>query len=407
MALEIVSNPDPALLVASCELMSESLGFAFGDAAATHRFIETEGPENFRIAVDRDSPTRRRVVGVLTFQPTGQFFGGACLKSGAVRCVGVAPELRGRGILRELMTHTLRELRESGVPLSVLYASSPKAYRAFGYEYAGSKVSRQTEIANLAEVAAGGARLRVELLHEDRLPEVREVYARTATRQNGFIDRGDWWWLRQQGRPGLASKPRYYGFFRGDSLEGYSLLMHDYPHLRMLELVAESADAMQSALAHAYSHRSIFSMLDWLSGGVDPIALHLPSPLGDVGPPPSRYSGPVDEWMLRLLSPQDAIAACRYPQGLTAELHLSVVDRLYPNDGGPIRIQVEGGRARVSPGGRGTITVDARALASLFGHHYSVAALARAGLILGGNEREREALGSVFAGEPAWMADAF
>ncbi len=53
------------------------------------------------------------------------------------------------------------------------------------------------------------------------------------------------------------------------------------------------------------------------------------------------------------------------------------------------------------------MTVDVRAVASLFGHHHSVAALAQAGLIAGGSEREREALAAVFAGEPAWMTDSF
>ncbi len=108
MTLEIVSNADIDTLLASCDVMTESLGFSFADARAATHFIESEGR---RIFVS-PSTASRRAAGASPVSSRvnarGQFLRRRIPAGpGAIRCVGVAPELRGRGILRRLMTHTL------------------------------------------------------------------------------------------------------------------------------------------------------------------------------------------------------------------------------------------------------------------------------------------------------------
>jgi predicted acetyltransferase len=411
MPLEIVRRPDLPTLLAACELMSESLGFAFTDAFPREKFLETEGPEHFRVAIDRSFTRERGVVGILSCQRAGQFFGGVSVPCGAVRCVGVAPEARGRGVLRALLGDTHVELREEGVPLAVLYASNPQVYRALGYEYAGTKISREASTSDLAAVAGSGPRLRVEPLGPEREGLVRDLYARVAPAHDGWIDRRPWWWWRIRSRPAPVVPPRTYGFFRGDALEGYVLLKpgNGAPgRLHVADLVVESGDALQSALAIVHSHRSVFATFDWLTGPADPIALHLPVPAERAGPPPSPYAlGPIEPWMLRVLDPAAAIARRGYGAGLSVGVKIRVADRDAPGGGRCLDVRVEGGRAAVREIGAAEVTVHARGLASLYGHFYGVGALDVAGLLEGGDPRDREALGSAFSGEMAWMQDHF
>jgi predicted acetyltransferase len=411
MPIEIIRCAELPTLLAACDVLSESLAFTFTDTLTREKMIEIEGPECFRVAVDMTSGRERGVVAVLACQRAGQFFGGASVPCGAVRCVGVAPEARGKGTLRALLGDLLAELRAEGIALSILYASNPQVYRAFGYEYAGTKVSREASTSDLAGIAGAGPRLRAHPIGPGNEPLVRALYARVAPAHDGWIDRGSWWWWRIRNRPMSLLPPRAYGFFRGDALEGYVLLKPSFgppARLHIADLVAASGDALQSALALVYGHRSIFATFDWLTGASDPIALHLPICAERVGPPPSPYAhGPIEPWMLRILDPVQALTRRGYSAGLSLDLRLRVVDRNSPGGACCIGVRVEGGRATVREVDSASLTVDTRALASLYGRFYGVDVLAAAGLVEGGDAEQRAALGGLFAGEMASMQDHF
>jgi predicted acetyltransferase len=410
MTLEIVRRPDLPTIHAACDVMQESLGFAYTEAFSRDASIEAEGPQHFRVAVDRTSGRDRGVVAVLTCQPGAQFFGEASLSTGAIRCVGVAPEVRGKGVLRALLGDTLAELREAGVPLSMLYASNPRVYRAFGYEYAGTKIAREASTSDLAEIAAPGPKLRIEPLGPDRDALVGALYARVAPSHDGWLDRGPFWWWRIRNRPTPSVPPRAYGFFREGALEGYVLLKPSLgapSRLHVADLVCETGDALQTALTLIHGHRSIFPTFDWLTGAADPISLLLPVLAERVGPPPSPYAqGPIEPWLICLVDPAAALARRGYRRGLALDLRLRVTGRSSGDGDRCLGVRIEGGRAEVRAVDSASLTVDARALASLYGCYYGVDVLAAAGLVEG-DRAARAALASMFAGEMAWMQDHF
>ncbi len=91
-----------------------------------------EGQANMRVARVGDE-----VVGGLTVQRMGQWFGGRSVPMGGVRAVAVAPEHRGCGIASSLLRVALREMYEDGVALSALYPATQTVYRKSGYAPAG------------------------------------------------------------------------------------------------------------------------------------------------------------------------------------------------------------------------------------------------------------------------------
>jgi predicted acetyltransferase len=409
MPLEIVRRPDLPTIHAAFDVMREALAFPVTGAFTREMAIEAEGPQNFRVAIDRTSRRDRGVVAVLSCQPGAQFFGGAPVPTGAIRCVGVAPEVRGKGVLRALLGDTLAELRESGVPLSTLYASNPQVYRAFGFEYAGTKIAREAPMSDLAGIAARGSTLRAEPLGPDDDPLLHALYASVAPSHDGWIDRGPFWWWRIKSRPTPVIPTRAYGFFRADALEGYVLLKprsETPPRLHVADLVCATGDALQSALTLIHGHRSVFPTFDSLTGASDPISLVLPVPAERVGPPPSPYAqGPIEPWMIAVLDPAAALARRGYRAGLALDVRLRVVHRGSPV-GSCLGVRIEGGRAEVRQVDSASLTVDVRALASLFGNYYGIDALTAAGLVEG-DAAARAALASMFAGEMAWMQDHF
>src|SRR6185436_7073115 len=65
------------------------------------------------------------VVGGLRVDLVGQFFGGRSVPCAVITAVKLAPEARGAGLGRALMTEVVRALSAKGVTLSTLYPSGP------------------------------------------------------------------------------------------------------------------------------------------------------------------------------------------------------------------------------------------------------------------------------------------
>jgi predicted acetyltransferase len=410
MALELVRNAERADLLAAIDLMGEALGFSFDGPATPDRIVEVEGAENFRIAVDRAGTARRGIVGVLSVQRAGQFFGSASHGMGGVRCVGVAPEHRGRGVLRAMLGDSLREQRAAGLPLSSLYPSSPRTYRSFGYEHAGANVIRMAALSGLAE--PGPAPLAIEPVAPTEIDALAPVYARVAARTPGWLDRTAWWWQRALVKPLAAKKPRVYRFVRaGGGVEGYASLTHlltDDHRLRLHvgELVCDGPDATKTVLSLLHSHRSMFKTMTWNGGLLDPLSTFFDVPVGEVYAEGAPLPAPINPWMMRVLSVRAFLEAWRFPRGLSVELPLSIRDALFPENAGDVRVRIEGGAARLEPGGEGTLKLDVRTLAALAGAHASISTLRAAGLV-DGDDAALADLAAAFAGPPAWMWDAF
>ena len=73
------------------------------------------------------------------FQDMRQWWRGRPVPMAGVSSVKVAPEYRGRGIGRLLMTALLDEIAARGYPLSALFPATMPLYRSLGWELAGAR----------------------------------------------------------------------------------------------------------------------------------------------------------------------------------------------------------------------------------------------------------------------------
>ena len=103
----------------------------------------------------------QRPVGAALFFNARQWWCGRPVPMAAVAGVKIAPEDRGRGIGRRLMTGLLDEIADRGYPLSVLYPATMPIYRSLGWELAGGKYTLTIPTRSLRDlvppdVALGG-----------------------------------------------------------------------------------------------------------------------------------------------------------------------------------------------------------------------------------------------------------
>jgi predicted acetyltransferase len=340
-----------------------------------------------------------RTVAGLTLLPLGQWWGGRLLPMGGIALVGTAPEDRGKGTATRIMTAVVREMKESGVPISVLYPAKQTLYRRVGYELAGGR----WEISVVAGDVTGGVRHGTvrEIRDADR-PAVEDAYRRFASRSNGTLDRPDFMWKRLT----QPKKERARGFLvEGEGgIEGYVYLYesesaHRFRYdLSVTDFVALTEGGARRLLAFLADHGSLGGEIGWCGDPSDPVLFHLRE---------QRYRQRLFfHWMIRIVDPKAALEGRGYPKGIEGKLHFEIEDEVLPENAGRFTVDVSGGRAVVRTGGAGSIRAHVRGLGAIWTGHVKASSARVAGLV-DGDDDALAAADAVFGGSPPWMSDAF
>jgi predicted acetyltransferase len=349
-------------------------------------WIERSGVPNWRVVKDSTS-----LLGGLMVIPMGQWFGGRAVPMTGLAGVVVSPRARGRGVGKRLIGQTLEEIRDSGVALSALYASTTSFYRHCGYERAGA--AYQVEL-NLKELTARSGPLEVRTLEAEDSERV-EALQHDWVQDHACLKRGPYLWHRVRNPKGQAAEQ--FGFFSGDRLEGYVLWKRSEHkgldnELQITDLVLTTPAAQESFWGYLAGHRAFFSKAQWLCPSSSPWLLALDEPW--------NYKMSMHEhWMLRLVDLQKAFTERGYPAGPPCEIHFEVEDPLLSNNNGRWLLRVGECEGRLTTGGEGLIKTDIGALASLYSGFLSATQLSVTGRLEGPVEQLALADGT-FRGEP-------
>ena len=320
-------------------------------------FRERVGTENMLVAHESG-----RVVGGCAVYRMGQWWQGRSVPLGGVAGVGVVPDARGRGVARELMLGALRWMHARAIPVAGLYPATQRVYRSVGYEQAGERVRYEVPLDALTGFRFEVPVVPVEPLDVRVLAELERRY-RPA---HGDLNRSAAIWLRLT-QPQSSQR---YAWLIGD--DGYIILGHapaDGMHwdLEVVDLAAPSAPTLRTLLALLAGHRSLAIQLRWYGAAHDPVIATLPEP---------RWSVKEHQrWMLRIVDLPAALRARGWAPGAEGELHLRVDDEAFPHHAGNHVLTVEGGRATVVPGGRGSVVLNPRAMGPLYSGYFGATAL--------------------------------
>lgn len=399
------------------ETDAHSAGFA---RVLAHSFARTEvetaqwltrhARSDLRVLTDAASG---RTVAGLIIIPMGQYFGGRSVPMHGVAGVGVAPEARGQGAAPELMRRTLREMRESGVPISGLYPAAQKLYRAVGYEQAGSRfeVRIPAQAIGLRRPVSDGLVTR-EMEPRDR-EAVTALYSVFARANDGNLDRGPLAWDRIERPPPSRTDPARVFVIEGPlGLEGYIYLNQQMPappaggkhEVHVHDMAAATPAAALALWSFLGGYASLATDIIWHAGPAHPLLAMLPEQ-------PYRMTLR-HHWMLRIVDIAAALRARGYPAGVRASLRLEVSDAVLPSNSGGWLLEIAEGKAGVenvaeahapaSP----TISVSINALASIFSGFFSARSLKLMGA-LRADDRGLAAAELIFPCGSPWMSDMF
>jgi predicted acetyltransferase len=370
-----------------------------------------------------------RLVGTALYHDMRQWWHGRAVPMAGVAGVTVAPEYRGQGVGRALMTALTELMAERGYPLSALYPATMTIYRSFGWEIAGHRHEAVLPSRSLSVMARPepGAAAGIRRPGPDDAAEVLQVIGRAHAdaRDCGPVT----WdeatirhWLTSPGR--YAAKDRY-AYLAPDGFLGYRW-QHGHDAIFVERVVASSAASTRALWAVAASNSSVAETVRAQVGPSDPLWWMLREQDANIA---ERES-----WMLRVLDAPAAIAGRGFPATDLA-VPLLITDDLRPANAGRWDLTVRAGEGRLSryrtdspspspvgsppggdrggrpprsqqsPAGQAPLALGARGLAALYAGT-PVATLRRAGLADGGSPDADAALDGAFAATP-FMLDGF
>jgi predicted acetyltransferase len=359
-----------------------------------------------------------RLIGTALFQDMRQWWYGRPVPMAGVVAVMIAPEDRGRGVGRALMTALTDLMAARGYPLSALYPATLPIYRSLGWEIAGHRHEAALPARSLFALVKPDINAEPRQASHVRRPgpgdaaEVLDVLGRAhaLARDCGPITYDEATIRRWLTRPGRYADTDRYAYLTPDGFLGYRWL-DGHDEIFVDRLVAASAEATWALWGLVASNSSVAGTVRARVGPADPVRWLLREQDTNIA---ERWS-----WMLRLLDAPAAIAARGFPAtDIAVPLHIT--DDLRPANSGRWDLTVRAGagslsRCRTEPGaspGDGVTPADrvplalgARGLAALYAGT-PVATLRRAGLAAGGSPAADAALDGAFSAT-AFMLDDF
>jgi predicted acetyltransferase len=340
------------------------------------------------------------LVGTAVFFDMRQWWCGRAVPMAGVSGVKVAPEYRGKGVGRALMTGLTRLIAERGYPLSALYAATSPFYRSLGWERAGATYLTSVPARALTEIGTAPADFpALRRARGDDAAEVLSVLGRAhelardsgpVTFDEGTVRR----WLTA-GR--WAGKDRY-AYLAGDGFLAYGWRDGDR-EMFVDKLVAVSAETTRALWSVVASHASVAETVRAQLAPADPLWWLLRE--GDVIRAERKW------WMLRVHDAPAAIAARGFPAA-DIEVPLHVTDDQVPAHSGAWTLTVRSGAGSLVTGAAGAaspLRLGARGLAALYAG-VPVGTVRAAGLADGGSPEADAALDSAFAAT-AFTIDGF
>lgn len=337
----------------------------------------------------------------------GQWWGGRILPASGVASVAVAPEWRGRGAARGVLTALLHGARERGAAVAALFCTSSAVYRSLGFEAAGTLRAVDLPTSRLyrrppppgVHVRAGDG---------TDWSAVRQVYDQVARSGQGLLTRRGPLFPDPDGAElprgidGLTvvedDDGRPVGYATWERGRGYD----DAAVLTVPDCLALTADGATALLGVLASWQPVtptlrLRVLPW----ADAITTQLPVE--------SLREHTVELWMHRPVDVAAAVAGRGWPPGFTGEVGFRLVDPVLPGNDGAWRLSVSDGVGALErQHGEPDLTVHVRGWSLLWCGVARAPGVRAAGLLAGGRPGDADLLGTLLgAGGPAALLDYF
>ncbi len=367
---------------------------AFGDPGGSGYWESYYGPENARLdpeqvhVIEEDGEPRATA----TVLPLEIFVDGEPVPMGGVAAVTAHPAYRRRGYAGELMRAALRDMRERGTHLSMLWPFAHAFYRAYGWELAGETISYTLKPTDLP---ASPEQKHVRAYREEDLPRMRELLEAEASGHLLCVRRGEGRWKQYLARKDVEAAV----YERDGRVDGYMLYqMSEWSDrapertLEVPEMVAGTLQAREALISFMAVQDPLVFGLKYSTPRGEPLHPYLQS---------SHVKAEIEtQFMLRLV---DVEGALRFKDLRGGPLVLQISDDIISENAGDYT--VANGEVTCGAEAEERVSLDVRGLAQLYAGYLPARQLARHGLVATGSPEALDLLEAHFPVGDPWVSE--
>jgi predicted acetyltransferase len=237
------------------------------DEEKENRFKQLDNQELYGIEVDNQLAAKLHLLTLDVYMGDREF------KMGGIAGVATYPEYRRKGFVRELLSHSLTRMRETGQILSMLHPFSIAFYRKYGWELFSTlkKVKvNQAELKMFDEVAGY-----VKRFHKENYPpELEEIYEGYAVQFSGMLFREKEWWKERV----ITNLNAAIYYDKAGVGKGYILYSIKDEKMKVEELIVLNAEARSGLWNFICQHDSMLKEVELVLSPDDPLVFLLDNP---------------------------------------------------------------------------------------------------------------------------------
>ncbi|MGG1571512.1 GNAT family N-acetyltransferase [Fictibacillus sp. NRS-1165] len=275
-----------------------------------------------------------KLLAKLHLLPFEAYFGGKSVKMGGLAGVATWPENRRKGLVRELLRHSLEAMNSSGTYLSMLHPFSVKFYRSFGWEltcdYKKYKIHK-TQFPPFHEVSGS-----VERLTSNDGHILYPIYERFSERYNGSLKRNEAWWNNN------VLRDLKIALYRGKNNEGKGYILYSIKDKVMVidEFVALDRESWEGLWNFIRNHDSMIEEATIIAPPDDELGYYLEDP--------KIHQEQHSYFMGRIVNVLEALKDYPFNQIEGGTLFLHVEDAFAEWNRGTYAITAEGSRPNIN-----------------------------------------------------------
>ncbi|UJL46587.1 GNAT family N-acetyltransferase [Virgibacillus sp. NKC19-16] len=126
--------------------------------------------------------------------PLSCYIHGRSFAMGGISSVATWPEYRRQGMVKHLLYHALKQMKQNGQTLSFLHPFSFAFYRKYGWEHAFTQQRYSIPLEKLKKEWGGAGYVR--RIQPD-IPMLHRIYTEYAKTFNGILERDEKWWKQR------------------------------------------------------------------------------------------------------------------------------------------------------------------------------------------------------------------
>lgn len=255
--------------------------------------------------------------------PLSCYIHGKSFEMGGISAVATWPEYRRQGMVKHLLYHALKQMKQDGQTLSFLHPFSFAFYRKYGWEHAFTEQQYSIPLEKLKKKWGGAGYVR--RIQPD-IPMLNRIYNKYAKTFNGMLERDEKWWKQRV----LKDESQHIAIAYSDQghPEGYLIYRVKEQVLTVKEMVYNSLNARKLLLQFMGNHDSMAEKANLVVPEDDNLPLLLDEP---------RFEQKLLPYFMARIVDVKAFLE-EYPFLGDSKLTLTVEDDFFPENSGSYRL---------------------------------------------------------------------